>query len=136
MKNERDAVVQFGQALRDARREHPSQPSQGELAQHLGYSQSAVAGWELGTSPPEYPRVVFEIERFLALPPGYLAQYLGFGPLLEPDASSRSAIMADPRLGDEGRVLMLQVYDTMVGKKEIQPAAARALVAMLKQLVG
>lgn len=85
--------------------------TQEQLAESLGLSQPAVAGWEKGGKVPEHD-IVFEIERVLKLDPGWLSQHLGYMPPEQTKTTTtmRDAVEADPYLDDNEKRVVLDMY--------------------------
>ncbi len=103
--------------------------SQHDLGQMVGVEQSAVTQWETGKTTPARERV-FAIEYALGLKQGTLAQFLGFGPALGTPVIFRQvtvpdAIMADDRLTERQRQLLLGLYHelTSLARRRPRPRA-------------
>lgn len=106
--------VAFGEAMQAAltmRGVH-----QTTLAKHLGTSQSVVSQWRHGqyTCPPP---VVFAIEDFLRLPPGYLSRHMGYCPTSAvtdpPLVGTEDAILLDAELADAQKSALMGLVQTM-----------------------
>lgn len=89
--------------------------SQRELAEGLGWSShTRIQPWRNLKSEPK-PSEVFEIERFLKVPPGTLSLHLGYLPpgarsMNSAAAGVEAAIEADPMLPDWGKRLLAANY--------------------------
>lgn len=88
--------------------------TQMEIAEALGTTQSSVSAWKAGESVPD-PETIFQLERELQVPPGHLGQHLGFVPAnsTEIPHPARDAIMADPLLDEEGKRVVMAVYEQL-----------------------
>ena len=107
----------FRNSLRQARRVMGL--SQRAIARAVGRTPSAVWQWEQGHGAPD-PQTVAKLERLLQVEPDSLARLLGYVPLLE--VTSRpgtvlDAVNADPRLDEDGRELLTDVYRWLVRKR-------------------
>lgn len=105
----------FRRALQRARRDQSL--SQRALASALGVSPSAVSQWESGETSPR-PEMASKLEAVLDLTDGALTRLLGYlpsGVKSEAVAGVLDAIEADPRLTDEQRDLMRELYRQLVG---------------------
>jgi transcriptional regulator with XRE-family HTH domain len=105
----------FAKALGTVARE--DNLSQAELARRLGLAQQTVSKYIAGQLPPENPHIVFEMERSLGLPPGYLSNHLGYVPVGAPDTPT--AILNDRGLIPETRQMLLQVYRDFLAASRI-----------------
>lgn len=96
----------FAEALDGVARE--DNLSQAELARRLGLAQQTVSKYISGQMPPENPRIVFEMESKLGLPPGSLSCHLGYMPVGASEIPS--ALAADPWLAPEVKRMFLRLY--------------------------
>lgn len=83
-------------------------------------SQAAVAGWVSGTQEPDGPRRVFLMEEILELPPGHLAQHLGYLPAAAidgPTATFAELVGSDPLLDDTQKRMILALYAEATARK-------------------
>lgn len=84
------------------------------LADHLELPHSTVSTWISRNRPPE-PATVFEVERWLGLPPGRLSRALGYLPAeAAPAVTVLEAIDADPKLTEMGRAVLRAAYEELV----------------------
>ena len=123
----RPELQAFASALFDALR--AKEITQGQLAAELDTSQSMISTWINGIY--EMPRdLLFQTEKLLAVPPGYLSRHLGYRPLdesAERPASAQEAILLDPLLDDAGRHTLLALYRHLIEQPASEPKAeARA----------
>lgn len=90
--------------------------TQVQLSSSLGMAQSTISTWVAGRAAPT-PRLVFEVERVLELPGGFLSRHLGFVPVSTRVVASsvEEAIARDPLLDDEGRHRMMGLYEHLLG---------------------
>lgn len=104
----------FRVAMAEARRR--AGLSQAALGKELGRCQSVISEWELGRSEPP-PINVFDMERACGVPPGALSRLLGYVPLEERWGTEdvTSAILADPRLDEAQRRMLVLVFEVMAG---------------------
>lgn len=101
--------VAFGNALDDAL--GAREVTQREIAEQLGTTQSAVSAWVNAQAVPDAD-VVFQIERMLNLPPGYLSQNLGFLPpgIDEAPCTFDRAVAEDHDLTEEQKDSLRAMY--------------------------
>lgn len=86
----------------------------------MGVSQSAVSQWCSGQTEPD-PDQVFRLEAELRLPPGDLAQLLGYLPVQareRPPPSVIAAIREDPLLAPGFKRALLGSYREFVAASE------------------
>lgn len=107
----------FGDALADAlNMRRMTQLEVGRLVG--GITQSAVSAWRSGDTQPD-PHTVFELERILSLPAGYLSKHLGYVPVASLTVTStvQDVITADPLLDEIGKRTVLAVYRELTAPK-------------------
>lgn len=103
----------FGRELRAARKAKGM--TQTDLANLVGVSQPAIAGYELATSAPGVQET-FALENALEVKPGALSKHLGFLPaeaLRGGVSSVRRAIEEDPALDPADRKALLATYERL-----------------------
>lgn len=102
----------FGDALVRARQ--AAGLTQSQLGSAVGIPQSTISVWERGEVEPPND-AVFDIERALSLKPGSLSALLGVVPVIQEHVSSvEAAIIAEPRLDEYKRRLLLQIFESML----------------------
>jgi len=87
-----------------------------ELGDQIGLSHTVFTGWRnLDHEPP--PATVFEVERSLGVPPGFLSIHLGY---LPPEARANTfpsefeaLVDADPSLDDRARRMLKVMYSEL-----------------------
>lgn len=118
------ALGAFGEATRIAR--EAAEYTQTDVANEMGYSQTAVVMWEFGQhSPP--PEIVFKLERMLQLKPGALSQHLGYVPVdlagKRPNLTSvLEIIMQDTSLDERSRKAFFDLYKTLRAPEPVRQA--------------
>jgi transcriptional regulator with XRE-family HTH domain len=112
MRSRTDQRERFRHALRQAR--EAAGLSQRAVARAVGRTASAVWQWEEGLGAPDLA-VVAKLEELLDLEHGTLARLLGYAlPDGQRPVSVLEAVNADPRLDDDGRELLANVYRWLV----------------------
>lgn len=106
----------FGHALSSVMRVRGM--TQKALAAQLdGMAQSAISAWVNGDAAPLH-EVVFEVERILQVPGGFLSRHLGYGPVDGALPSSvLDAIDDDPLLDDVQRQALATLYRAFTGSR-------------------
>jgi len=104
--------------------------SQQAIADLLQITRAAVNDWCRGRSTPA-PDTVFALERALGVAPGELSRELGYLPVAFLERKDRPStvetIMVDPKLSDDGRQLLVMIYERLSdprlrhGLKEVAP---------------
>lgn len=123
----------FGRALDEAMRVR--QMTQEKLGERLGdMGQSTISAWKSGHALPPDIETVFRLEKVLKLPAGHLSRVLGFMPAgrdhIEPDVTA--AVMADERLDEAGRRMVLGVYDELIAAAKRRHPSARTGTVTIK----
>jgi transcriptional regulator with XRE-family HTH domain len=98
--------------------------SQADLSRQLGITQQAVSDWMAGRVPRD-PQRVFEIERKLGVPAGFISHVLGYQPVGVTHVPA--AIQQDPHLPDDWKWTLTSLYRQAVElaeKADLAPAAA------------
>ena len=85
--------------------------TQVHLAKTLGCTQRSVSAWINGRAEPA-AELVFEIERALSLPPGYLSRLLGYLPVeaVKSAATVEEAVALTTVLDESFKPMLLAVY--------------------------
>lgn len=108
----------FGRALIQARLARDL--SQEALAALLGVTQGSVSNWENGRNLPDDPTDVFDIERALEVPAGFLTQHLGYAPLgLRGDSplDVEAVIASNPLLTKVQKTMLTGAYRDFVNSR-------------------
>jgi transcriptional regulator with XRE-family HTH domain len=108
----------FALGLRRAREDQGL--SQAALGKSVGRSRGAVWQWEEGRTAPE-PELVTELEQLLETAPGQLGRWLGYVDVAEITAAAQAdvieAVQNDPKLGDQERELLVNVYRWLLRRR-------------------
>jgi transcriptional regulator with XRE-family HTH domain len=116
----------FGRGLAQARKAKGL--TQGQLAERSGVTQSAVSGWEAAKYLPDDPTDVFELERVLKVPVGFLSQHLGYVPRnrrSDPANDVETAIEESPLLTKVQKTMLVGAYRDFVNARMHGPGPRR-----------